>query len=182
MARFVLGLAFAALMLLAEAGQAQDLPPSVTAVVDFQRLMNDSAAARSINEQIDARRKVYLEELSGEEQRLYEADRELASQRSVLSPEIFAERRRSFEQEVQAAQRLSQERRRQLEDARAEALAVVRTEIVETIGELARARGFNLVLPSSGVLLFTSEIDLTEAVMERLDKELPEVKVPAKTE
>ena len=54
-------------------------------------------------------------EISKEEQRLHEADKAFAKQRSVLTPEAFAEKRRAFEQEVAEVQRLVQERRRELD-------------------------------------------------------------------
>jgi outer membrane protein len=164
------------------AAQAQRLPQTIAAVVDFQKIMADSKAARSINDQIDARRQTYLDELSREEQRLYEVDKQLARQRALLAPEAFAEQRRTFEAEVQSAQRLSQERRRQLEAARTEALGEVRKAVVEVVDELAKNRGFNLVLPSSAVLLFAPDLDLTEQVMTRLDARLPSVAVPEKLE
>ena len=52
--------------------------------------------------------------------------------------------------------------------------------MIEVVGELAQARGFNLVLPSSGLLLFSPEIDLTAEVLLRLDQKLPSIKVPDK--
>lgn len=157
---------------------AQKLPPTTAAVVDLQRILSDSKAARSINDQIDARRKSYLDELSREEQRLYEQDKQLVRQRAVLSPEVFAQRRREFEQNVQEVQRLSQERRRQLEGARTAALGEVRTAVVALMDELAQDRGFNLVLPSAGIIVFSPTIDLTDTVMSQLDQRLPNVKVP----
>jgi outer membrane protein len=91
---------------------AQKLPATVAAVIDYQRILRDAAAARSIREQIETRRKAYQEEISKEEQRLHAADKEFAKQRSVLSPEAFAEKRRDFEQDVAEVQRMVQERRR----------------------------------------------------------------------
>ena len=48
--------------------------------------------------------------------------------------------------------------------------------------ELAEARGFNLVLPTSGLLLFSPSIDLTSETLARLDEKLPNVKVPEKAD
>jgi hypothetical protein len=50
------------------------------------------------------------------------------------------------------------------------------------VGELADTRGFNLVLPTSGLLLFAPEIDLTDEAMARLDAKLPNVTVPEKAD
>ena len=139
--------------------RAQQLPPTVAAVIDYQRIIREAAAARSISEQIEARRKAYQEEISKEEQRLHEADKAFAKQRSLLTPEAFAEKRREFEQEVAEVQRLVQERRRALDSASAEALDEVKSALIEVVTSIAEERGFNLVLPSSEVLFFSRRID-----------------------
>ena len=163
----------------AGAARAQELPATVAAVIDYQRILRDAAAARSIREQIEGRRKAYQEEISKEEQRLHEADKAFAKQRSVLTPEAFAEKRREFEQEVAEVQRLVQERRRALDDVSAAALNEVKKALIEVVTSIADERGFNLVLPSSEVLFFSRRIDLTEEVLAKLDAHLPDVRVLA---
>ena len=162
----------------ADEAQAQKLPPTVAAVIDYQRILRDAAAARSIRGQIEVRRKAYQEEISKEEQRLHEADKEFAKQRSLLTAEAFTEKRREFEQEVAEVQRLVQERRRELDNVAAVALNQVKEALIEVVTNIADERGFNLVLPSSEVLFFARRIDLTEEVLAKLDSRLPDVRVP----
>jgi outer membrane protein len=161
---------------------AEDLPPAVAAVIDYQRILREARAARAIRDQVESRRKLYQDEIAKQEQRLHEADKELARQRSILSAEAFAERRRAFESEVAVVQRMAQERRRQLDQAAAAALNNVRSAMIEVVGELAQSRGFNLVLPTSGLLLFSPSIDLTNDTLAQLDQKLPNVKVPEKAD
>jgi len=161
--------------------RAQQLPPTVAAVIDYQKILREAAAARSIREQIERRRKAYQEEISKEKQRLHEADKAFAKQRSVLTPEAFAEKRREFEQEVAEVQRLVQERRRALDEASAEALNEVKKALIEVVTSIADERGFNLVLPSSEVLFFSRRIDVTEEVLGKLDARLPDVRVSQAT-
>jgi Skp family chaperone for outer membrane proteins len=161
----------------ADDAQAQPLPPAVAAVIDYQRILRDAAAARSIRDQIEIRRKAYQEEISKEEQRLHEADKEFAKQRSLLTAEAFTEKRREFEQEVAEVQRLVQERRRELDNVAAVALNQVKEALIEVVTSIADERGFNLVLPSSEVLFFARRIDLTEEVLAKLNSRLPDVRV-----
>ena len=151
-------------------------------MIDYQRILRDAAAARSIRDQIEARRKAYQEEISKEEQRLHEIDKEFAQQRSVLSPEAFAEKRREFEQDVAEVQRKVQERRRELDRLSATALNEVKQALIEIVTSIAEERGFNLVLPSSEVLFFARSLDLTEEVLAKLDARLPQVQLSALTE
>jgi Skp family chaperone for outer membrane proteins len=160
-----------------QGADAQKLPTTIAAVIDYQRIMRDAVAAKSIRAQIEARRQAYQEEISKEEQRLHEADKEFAKQRSVLSAEAFAAKRRDFEQEVAEVQRLVQERRRELDSTAAAALNVVKEALIEIVTSIAEERGFNLVLASSEVLFFSRSLDLTEEVLAKLDARLPEVRL-----
>ena len=162
------------------AGQAADtpLPPATAAVIDYQRVMREARAAESIRSQIEARRVRYQSEIAQEEQRLVEADRELVRQRNILEPELFAERRKTFEEDVAEVQRMLQSRRQQLDDVAAMAMSEVREAVIRIVGELSEQRGFNLVLPSANVLLFSPQIDLTDEVLEKLDVDLPDVRLP----
>jgi outer membrane protein len=160
------------------AARAQELPATVAAVIDYQQILKDAKAARSIREQIESRRKDYQDEISEEEQRLREADQAFAKQSSIMSPEARAEKRREFEKEVVEVQRLVQERRNELDRASAMALNEVKEVLIEIVTGMADERGFNLVLPSSEVLFFSRRIDLTEEVLTELDARLPHVEVP----
>ncbi len=157
---------------------ADPLPGAVVAVVDYQRVLREAKAAKSIRDQLEARRARYQEEIRELERRLVARERELARQKGVLAPEAFAEKRRAFEEEAARVQRLVQQRRRELDRASAEAFAVVRDTIVRVVSEMADDKGFNLVLPSTAVLLFSPQLDLTEEVLKAVDRELPDVRVP----
>lgn len=168
-------------LLVAVAGttvRAEKLPPAVVAVVDYQRLLREAKAAQSIRTQIEARRTRYQEEIRTEEKRLVEQEKELARQRGVLSTEAFAQKRAAFEQDAARVQRMVQERRRELDAVSSAAYAELRNAIIEVVGGLAKDREFNLVLPSSAVLLFSPQLDLTEEALTQLDRRLPDVPVP----
>jgi outer membrane protein len=157
---------------------AQKLPTAVIAVIDYQRVLRDAAAARSIRDQIEARRKAYQDEISKQEQRLNEADKAVTKQRSLLTPEAYAEKRRQYEQDVAQVQTMVQQRRRELDSVSAAALNEVKKALIEVVTSIADERGFNVVLPSSDVLFFARKIDLTDEVLTKLDARLPDVRVP----
>jgi outer membrane protein len=163
---------------LSSVARAQQLPTTIAAVIDYQRILKDAAAAKSIREQIATRRQAYQDEINQEEQRLREADQSFAKQRSLLTPEALAEKRRDFEKEVVDVQRLVQERRRALDRASAIALNEVKKALIDIVTGIAEERGFNVVLAASEVLFFASEIDITGEVLAKLDGQLPEVAVP----
>ena len=157
--------------------KADQLPTTVAAVVDYQRVLQEAAASKSIAEQMDVRRKAYQDEIAEQEQRLFEAERELSKQRSVLSEEAVNAKQKELETEVQAVRELTQKRRQQLEQVSAEAVSKVERALFEVLTTLAEERGLNVVLPASQVLFFARQIDLTDEVLAKLDATLSEVPV-----
>jgi Skp family chaperone for outer membrane proteins len=162
----------------------EQLPATVAAVVDYQRVLQEAAASRSIAEQMDVRRKAYQDEIAKQEQRLYEAEIELTKQRSakILSDEAAAAKQKELEAEVQAVRELTQKRRQQLEQTSAEAVSKVERALFEVLTSLAEERGLNVILPTSQVLFFSRQIDLTDEVLARLDASLSEVPVTDRTD
>ena len=77
---------------------------------------------------------------------------------------------------------MAQERRRQLDQVAAAAFNEVRAAMIQVLDELSEVRGFNLVVPTSGLLLFSPQIDITADVLSRLDVKLPNIKVPEKVD
>lgn len=161
-----------------EQAAPRTLPMAVAAVIDYQRVLREAQAAKSIRDQVDVRRKLFQDQIAKEEKRLVDTDKDLTKQRAVLSAEAFGQKRRDFEKKVSEVQRMVQERRRTLDQTSGAALNQVRNAIIEIVSGMADQRGFNIVLPSSGVLLFSPQIDLTQEVIAQLDETLPSVKVP----
>jgi len=158
------------------------LPATVAAVVDYQHVLQEAAASKSIAEQMDQRRKVYQDEIAEQEKRLFEAERELSKQRSVLSEDAVSARQQELEAEVQAVRELTQKRRQELEQVSAEAVSKVELALFEVLTSIAEMRGLNVVLPTSQVLFFSRQIDITEEVLAELDATLSEVPVADRAE
>ena len=112
------------------AADDQQLPTTVAAVIDYQRILLESAASKSIAEQMDIRRKAFQDEIGKEEQRLHEARKALGKQRSILSNEAFETKQGEFEKEYADVRQLASDRRKQLEAASAEAV----NEVAEQLG------------------------------------------------
>src|SRR5512143_2985118 len=94
----------------AAAPAAALLAPKII-VIDFQGVVRESAAARTIQQQINDLRTSYQEEFGAIEERLRNAEAQLTQDRETLSPDEFIERRRAFEQQITNAQREAQSRR-----------------------------------------------------------------------
>lgn len=161
---------------------AQTMPPAVIAVIDYQRIMREADAAVLIREQVDGRRDKLLNEIVQVEQELLTSQSELEKQRTVLSDEAYQEKRAEIDAQVIAFQRDGLERRQQIDQALETALDEVRNEILRIVDALSDQRQFNIVLPSTQVLLFEPELDLTDEILAAINQSLPSVDVPRTAE
>lgn len=169
-------------LLTALPASAQKLPAAVIAVLDFQLVMRESAAAKDISRQIKAYRQRYQSEIKQQEDILRNEERKLKQQRTILTPQSFEKKRQEFEQKVIAVQRKVQDRSRQLDRALNLALSKVQKAMLPIITELTQKEGFNLVVDKSQVLFAKKNLEITKIVLAVLNKTLPTVKVtePAK--
>lgn len=175
----------AAALLLTAPATAQDkeqademLPPAIVAVLDFQLVLRESAAAKDIRRQIEGYRKGYQDEIRKEEEKLRAEEAELKQQRAILSPEAFEERRQRFEQKVMEVQRKVQDRTRALDAAFNEAMDQLQSTLVPIVTDLTRTQRFNIVVEKSQVMFAATDLDITKDVIEALNKKLRTIKVP----
>ena len=147
-------------------------------VVDTQRIMRDSSATKSIGDQIAKMRTTYQQDITKQENELRTAEQELNRQRTIISPEAFAERRRAFEQRVGNLQRDVENRKRELDKSVQVAMGSVQKELNTIIGALVEERKLTLVLPKSQTIYHSPQMEVTDEVMKRLNSKLATVKVP----
>jgi Skp family chaperone for outer membrane proteins len=173
--RFALALAVAAAAV--SGARAQSLPQPVIAVLDVDRILRESAASKSMRPQVDKIRSDYQQDVARQEGALRKAEQDLLQQRAVLSAEVFAQKRREFDERARKAHGEVQERKRVVEQALAGAVEKIRTSTIEVATQIASERQINVVLPRAAVLLSVQGLDITGETMRRLDQKLPNVTV-----
>ncbi len=118
-ARFALAAALGAAVVAATTtfAGAQDIPTAKIAVLDTQKILRNSTAAAGIRDQVKQQREIYQDEFAQQERELRAAEEELTRQRSILSSEAFALKRREFSARVAAVERGVETRKRELDQA-----------------------------------------------------------------
>jgi len=146
-------------------------------IVDLTAVRQNSSAMKSVNEQIASYRETFQKDIQEEEASLRDANQELSRQRTVLSAEAFEEARRQFEDRVAEVQRKVQQRKNELESARAVALRELHQSLNLIIAEIAKERGLTLVLRRDQTVLSAKSLEITTDVTERLNSQLPNLTV-----
>ena len=147
-------------------------------MIDTQRIYREAEAVRGLQKKIDDQRSSYQNELRKKEEVLRGADQELARQRTILSSEAFAQKRRELEEQVAKLQGEIQSRRKDLEKEFALGMKQVQAALVQISQEIAEERDSVLVIEKSAVVLVRPELEITREALKRLNQRLPKIAPP----
>lgn len=157
------------------------MPSPVVAVIDFQLVVKESAAGKSVRSQVDSRQANFQSEIKPLQQELEKIRSELGNQIPGIGEAEYATKRKAIRDRVNELQRIIQERKRVLDEMFNSGMRQVDIALVEVLKELAEERGINLILNAGrgrGLVLFAeNQIVITEEALERLDARLPKVEL-----
>ena len=151
--------------------------PTSMAMVNLGVIIQNSAAARSIREQIDKQGQTYQAELVRRQTELQKQQQELQAQQATLSADAFAAKRRTFEDEVAALQRTTNARKDQLQLAADDAMKTVRSTVDQILQQIKPERGVDLIVYAESVAMADPQYDLTAELLHRLDAKMSHVTV-----
>ncbi len=152
-------------------------------VVDIEKIMRETDAAKGIFKELEGKRKEYQTQISKEEDTLRSAEKEIIKQRDTLSKEDFEKKRIDFEGKVSKGQQMVQQHKQTLDHAFSASMAKLRTEATKIVAEVAKEKGFSAVLTEEAVMLSVPEMDMTDEVVKRMNAKVKKIAVdwsPAK--
>lgn len=155
------------------------------AVINYQQILHDSNAGKSVKEQLDSKQHAFQTEMSKKEEALNKEQEALAQQRAVLSPDAFEKKAKDFRAKTTAAQKDVQAKRAALDNALFTATNEIQKTVLDIVGKISKEKGYSLVLPTSQLLYADPKLDITNDVLTQLNSTLPKVnvsfKAPAET-
>ncbi len=150
----------------------------VIAVVDIDRIMRESMAARGVHDEGDKYQKQLGELNSKAEAQLRQVQQTLEQQRKTLSQDAFADKYREFEQQYNDLQRLELKRRQAFDRSFSAAMSKVQQAMVDATHDIALQRRANVVLVRQLVLFFDDRMDITGQIIDVMNQRLPSVEFP----
>ncbi|MDX1974343.1 MAG: OmpH family outer membrane protein [Rickettsiales bacterium] len=158
---------------------AADAAPATTniAVVNVQKVMGASTAAKSVREQIESKQKAFQTDISKKVDALQKEKQEIGKQQSVLSKAAFEEKARAFSVKETEVQKEVQSKKSMLDNGFERALSEIQKATVDIVAELSKEKNFILAVPTSQILYADNKLDISDEVIDRLNKKLPKVDV-----
>jgi Skp family chaperone for outer membrane proteins len=149
----------------------------VVIIIDVNKIMTESAAAKSVHDQVGALRKSLKDEVDKKEANLRSEDDALAKQRSTLSADDFEKKSRSFQEDVMKSRQDVDKRVAALDKSVNDAMGKIQTQLQSILFDIAKEQNANLVLPKAAILVAETSMDFTDQAMTRINSKLPSVKV-----
>ena len=152
------------------------------AVIDMKVVLSKSSAFTTLQKEIQTLEKNYKEEIQNEENLLKKEQEKLVAQKSVLSAEEFKEKEDAFKQKVNKIQGKVEKIRRELESTMAKGMQIIQQEAVKHMKEIAKKEGYLLVFDANTTVISADRINISNIVVDKLNKSLPKITVEKKKE
>ena len=130
---------------------------------------------------MEARRKVFEEEIAKERQNLQATEEQLRKQSTILTPKAINDKRRLLEIDVSDLRRKAEQKRGILNRAFNGATQELRQEMAKVLASLMKEKNITITLARKAVLVFDQRLNVTEEVLKRLDANLSNIKIDFKT-
>jgi outer membrane protein len=147
------------------------------AVIDMIAIRRDAKAFKHIRKQISSYREQLKKNARDIDTELQKANRELARQRAIVTPEAFRDERKKFETRVGKAQKTLQSRWRTLKEAEQNAEAKILGTLQQATVDVAKQKSLILIIRKRSIVFWVETLEITKDVIARLDKKLPRFKV-----
>jgi outer membrane protein len=184
------GVLAAALLTAASPGYAADAPaapaptsagqtPAPTLIVlDFERILQESKAGKSVSQQLQQRAATFQKAFQQQEAELNTAQQELVRQQSILAQDAFSAKARDLQRRSDELREKEAQANGALQQSNRDAIVRIQQTIKPVLEEIMKERGANVVLTRGAVMLISDDrFDVTEDALKRLDEKLPTLAV-----
>lgn len=156
---------------------AQSTSSVIIGVIDMQKVMRELDVVKDINAQVKTYEEKVSADLAAAEKKLKDERTQIERQKTLVTPEAYSKKQTDFNRKAAKFRVEVQEKNRQLQLSRVKALDDVRQQMLPIIREVMDENGAALVLDVSEVLFVEKPLEVTQKVMERLNKGLKKIKV-----
>lgn len=145
------------------------------AVVDVDKIIFESKVGKDLSKKLQDTVNHYQNKFSGIEKDLGKERDNLQKKQAVLSADAFEKNRKEFETKAFDFQKQVQNERGKIDKARLASLEKIDQVAKSITKEIASQEHYSLVVPSSLVLYYVNSIDITEKILEGLNKKMTSV-------
>jgi Skp family chaperone for outer membrane proteins len=147
------------------------------AVVNTDKIKNNTKAGQSIAKQLEALEKAFKEKATKLAQEFDNKKQELDKQKSLLSKEAFAAKEAEFSAKLAESRKSLQQEAQKLQQMQQNALAEFNALARSVIEEVVKEGKYLHVFPSEVMIYADSKSDVTDKVVTGIDKKTDKIVV-----
>jgi outer membrane protein len=151
-------------------------------VIDMNDIIRRSDAVATIRATFDEENKAFQSEISADELRLRQKERDLDSLRETVSEDEFQKRRAEFENDVLSIQRSIQLQKNSFDRSIQQVRAKIEKELLKIVSEIAQERQLAVVFQRQNIVLYNNALDITAEALSRLNERTKNIKVTKQPE
>jgi outer membrane protein len=150
---------------------AQQSAPTTVAVIDVQRILEESSAGKELKTELEALQKRKYAEAEVKTNDMKDLQARISEGRLSLSQERLEELRKELERKAIDLKRFEDDANRELNELSQERLGRIEARILPIINQVGSEFGYTLIFRKfeSGLVFVKPEIDITDVILERLD-------------
>ena len=157
--------------------KSDDKPAALlVAVVDGGKLTNSAKAMKAAQEEAEKLAKRFDADFTAEQKKLQAEYQQLEKDRLKITGQEYDQRLQRLNVRFAEVRRTAQIRQEQMSRAVRHVQLQFRNEVVKIIQAMSVESGYTLVIEKSGILHSAAQLDITDKVLERLDKAQIQVK------
>jgi outer membrane protein len=158
---------------------AVQAPPAPTLIVlDFERILQDSKAGKSLAQQLQQRAAAFQKNFQQLEGELNTDQQTLARQQSILAQDAFSAKVRDLQRRADEVHEKEAQANAALNQGRNDGILQIQQKIKPILDDIMKERGANVVLTRTAVMVIADDrFDVTEEALKRLDEKLPVLNV-----
>ena len=154
-----------------------DYPNTSIGVIDINKILAEANAAVEAAEEIE---KIAIEienEIKLSDEEIIKEQNLLIESQSIMAPEAFEAKRIEYESKIQTYNSDRQSKLMKID----ELIAISRNDILNAIKpileEISNEKGITVILEKTSIMLNAEKMDITNEVLKKLNKSLPNIKV-----
>lgn len=156
---------------------AQSQPELVLGTVDFDRIIRESKAGKSIKSQYDKQKAAFKADLDQKRKAFSDQAHKLDAQRGTLSDDDFKAKVAELNAKGKAIEESLAQSNKALDTNFTKAVGQIRSALLAITTDIAKQHALTLVLNKNEVIVVADVYDFTDESMKKLDATLPSVKL-----
>jgi len=145
--------------------------------IDMNFIMNNSLAGKSIVNQLDIKKKSNFDSFKKEETDLKNEETKLLSQKNILDKDEFKEKVILFKEKVSKYNKKRNKILNNLKNHKNNAQQALTKKLTPILANYAKDNSISFILSKQDIIIGKTELDLTNAIIEILNKEIKTVKI-----